>query len=182
MKPFKRITIKAIMCCLIFCAFSQNTSAQESTKSWLDPLHLETSFEAGSPFKKMMPFGMKLDLNYNLGKVFSIHAIGQADHFVPKNGMTVDYNKAINIGGGLGFKLFPKSKDFNNFELRADVTTTVNSTDLKNTTYSAGIYWYGESSKRGITPVIGIGYKFRDYRNEGFSNYSGYYVSLGLRF
>lgn len=182
MKPFKRITIKAIMCFLIFCAFSQNTSAQETTKSWLDPLHLETSFEAGSQHKQLMSFGMKMDLNYNLGKVFSIHAIGQADYFVPKNGMTADYNKAINIGGGVGFKLFPKLKDFNTFELRADVTTTVNSTDLKNTTYSAGIYWYGERCKRGISPVIGIGYKFRDYRNEGFSNYSGYYVSLGLRF
>ena len=33
-----------------------------------------------------------------------------------------------------------------------------------------------DKCNRGIVPVIGIGYKFRDYRNEGFSNYSGYYV------
>ena len=178
MKILRKTSVKAIVCSMV-CMLSLQANAQETTKSWLDPLHLETSFEAGSQHKQLMPFGMKMDLNYNLGKVFSIHAIGQADYFVPKNGMTADYNKAINIGGGVGFKLFPKLKDFNTFELRADVTTTVNSTDLKNTTYSAGIYWYGE---RSISPVIGIGYKFRDYRNEGFSNYSGYYVSLGLRF
>ena len=172
MKILRKTSVKAIVCSMV-CMLSLQANAQETTKSWLDPLHLETSFEAGSQHKQLMPFGMKMDLNYNLGKVFSIHAIGQADYFVPKNGMTADYNKASNIGGGVGFKLFPKLKDFNTFELRADVTTTVNSTDLKNTTYSAGIYWYGE---RSISPVIGIGYKFRDYRNEGFSNYSRYYV------
>ena len=33
-----------------------------------------------------------------------------------------------------------------------------------------------------LTPVVGAGYSFQDFRTKGLNNYNGLYVSIGCRF
>lgn len=146
------------------------------------PLHLELSLSTETPNKGIMPFGTEIDLNYGIRR-FSIHAISAANFFHPKDGQCKNYNRAVNLGGGLGFELFSRDESNSNvFEIRASVTTTVGSAEYKNTAYKIGLEWYKASSKRKINPVVGVGYCLRDFSGNGKPSYSGAYLSFGLRF
>ena len=96
--------------------------------------------------------------------------------------MTHKYNQAINLGGGLSYTILPPTIENNDaFELRASVTSTIGSSDFKNTAYKLGLYWVGNPKAR-FTPVVGVGYSFHDLRTKGLNNYHGLYVSIGCRF
>ena len=96
------------------------------------PLHIEASLGAGTACKNIMPIDVNIDLNYTFAKKFSLHATTQTSYFVPKDGITTNYNRATNLGGGLGYVFLPQKNDnLGDFELRASVTTSVGSSDLR---------------------------------------------------
>ena len=102
---------------------------------------------------------------------------------MPKNGATNDYNRATNLGGGLGYVFLPEKNDqLGDFELRAFVTTSVGSSDFKNTSYNVGVHWFGHTEKHRLVPTVGVGYTLRDFSAKGMKNINGAYLSLGLRF
>ena len=156
--------------------------AQTANESWTTPLHIEASLGTSTPYKSIMPLSTLIDLNYSI-KRFSIHALIDGNYFLPKEGMTKNYNKTVNLGGGIGFELFPQEKkDRSVYEIRASVTRSLGSADYKNTAYKVGIHLFGKSKKRNITPSIGAGYCLRSFSDKDFHTYSGMYLSLGLRF
>lgn len=138
------------------------------------PVHLDLTLGMGTPCKDIRPFDASLGLNYNI-RQFSLHAIWQADIFVPKNGMTSNYNLTSNLGGGLGYR-FLSSKCF---EARGFVTTTVGHSDFRNTSYNLGLYWHC-GAKCFPSPIIGIGYNCKDF--SAAPTYHGAYVSFSFRF
>lgn len=98
-------------------------------------------------------------------------------------GATHDYNRATNLGGGLGYVFLPEKNDkLGDFELRAFVTTSVGSSDFKNTSYNVGVHWFGHTEKHRLVPTVGVGYTLRDFSAKGMKNINGAYFSLGLRF
>ncbi len=163
------------------CGWGQNAQNETRKES---PWHFEMGLSAGSPQKKIMPFGAVADVNYSLSSRFLLHAVAQGDYFHPKNGLTVDYNKTLNLGGGVGYVL-NLSEDGSNstLEARAFVTSSVSGKDaVRNTAYNAGIYWYGKHSQRGIGTVLGLGLSVRDFHKDGVPTYVGGYLSFGINF
>lgn len=166
---------------LLLTSFSNNVYAQSTEKKTL-PLNVEAGLEIGTQKDGKIPFGASLDCSYNIGR-FSIHAVANADYFHPKDGQTSDFNRSRNLGGGLGFAIFPKDDtNFGTFELRTLVTTSVGSSNYNNTNYKAGIYWYSNSKERKVLPMVSVGYTFKDFRSKELSSYQGVYMSFGIRF
>lgn len=146
------------------------------------PFHLELAMEAGVPQKRLFPMGVNIGLSYNLTERLSVQAIGRCESFIPKEAITDDYNKAFNLGGGLGYVLCPDERDgFGSIELRGAVTTTVGHTHFKNTTASIGFYFLTNHCSL-FNPIIGIGFNFRPSRSAVSPNLYFPYLSLGVRF
>lgn len=142
----------------------------------LDKFHLEAGLGIGTAKDKTMPFEVNVDLNYSLTSRFSVHALAEASFFVPKDGATHDYNKAANLGGGVGYVLFPATGDSKDvFEVRATAAANVGSSDFKHTSYKLGLYWLNDKMK------VGIGYSLRDFSSKGFDTYHGAFATIGFR-
>ena len=157
-------------------------SAQESNEKETLPLHVEASLMISTPHKDVMPFGPVLDINYSIRR-FSIHALFSGEYFLPKEGMTKKYNKTLNLGGGVGFELFPRDENNRNvFEVRASVAAGLGSDDFKNTSYRLGLEWHSRPKRRCLVPTVGVGYNVKDFSKSGVPTYHGMYLSLGLRF
>ncbi len=148
----------------------------------LFPIFLEANLTASTPYKGSLPFSSVLDLNYKI-KRFSLHALIDGTYFLPKENMTKNYNKTFNLGGGIGFELFPeKENERNVFEVRASVTRSLGSSEYRNTAYKIGLQWLVRPYKRCLTPSIGVGYCLRSFSAKELSTYNGLYVTLGIRF
>lgn len=164
-----------------FCTIKAN--AQSTKDQIAKPLHIEVSLGAGTPYNNIMPIDVNVDLNYTFAKMFSLHAIAQTTYFLPKDGIASNYNRATNLGGGFGYVFLPQKNDqLGDFELCTFVTSSVGSSDFKNTSYNVGIHWYGHSEKHRLIPIVGAGYNFKNISSMDLSNYNGAYFFLGLRF
>lgn len=179
----RRIT-QTILLLLLLLTISVNGRAQgENRTFWSLPWHVEAGLTTGTSKDGLMPFGATVDLNYTFGKSFSIHAVSEATYFHPKKGMTSDYNKAFNLGGGIGYAFSPATENCSSvFEARASVTASVGSSDFKNTAYQIGLYWYRGTDNRKVVPVVGVGYSARDFSQKALPTYHGAFLSFGLRF
>ena len=177
-RGMKRMLYLAAMAVWASCC----ACAQEAEGIKSIPLNLEAGFGAGTQKDGRMPFMANLDLSYDILRNVSIHAVSQVSYYMPKNGSTMKHNKETSLGGGVACVLFPSEKSIKgDFEARASVTATVGSSDFKNTAYSIGLYWHGDTRKWNLTPVIGVGYTLRDFSKKGMDNYQGMFVSIGVR-
>lgn len=173
---YRRIVI-SLLSAFIMAAIPLGTKAQDL----LDNLHVELGFNETTPKDDVLPIAFNLNLTYSLSNRFSVQGLSDATYFIPKDGFIHDYNKAVNIGGGIGYKLLPSTeKERSAFELRASFTMTVGHSDFKNTSYKLGLYWMGSQNKH-FTPVIGAGYSFRHFKGNDLNNFHGAYVSIGCR-
>lgn len=145
------------------------------------PLHIEADLTLGSKCHSVMPVGANIDLNYDITNRLSVHALMKADNFIPKEGVTDKYNKALGLGGGLGYVLCP-ALSCGHYEARASFTSSVGSGLYNHNAVDAGLYWVGKSEAKSFAPVVGVGFTHRNFRLGGLKSYNGLTVSLGLRF
>lgn len=173
---YRRIII-SLLSAFVMAAIPLCTKAQ----NLLDNIHLELGFDETTPKDDVLPIGLNFNLSYSLTNRFSVQGLSDATYFIPKDGSIYDYNKSVNVGGGIGYILLPSTeKERSTFELRASFTTTVGHSDFKNTSYKLGLYWMGNQNRR-FTPVIGAGYSFRHFKGNDLNNFHGAYVSIGCR-
>lgn len=104
-----RIVRTAAVAAVLFATIGANAQSEASSKSI--PLHVEASLGACTPSNKVLPLDVNVDLNYTFAKRFSLHATTTTSYFMPKNGATHDYNRATNLGGGLGYVFLPEKND-----------------------------------------------------------------------
>jgi hypothetical protein len=176
----KKVILLAML--IVASVFTVKAGGLEAVKEVL--MHVEISLGTATRSHQVQPFDAVIDLNYHFTDRFSIRAVGTADYFLPKNDVTNKYNYTFNLGGGIGYAFLPiEPSDYFVYEARAFVTTSLNNSLYKNTSYNIGLYLYGNSTvKHRIVPLIGIGYSFKDYKSASLSSYSGAYLTLGLRF
>lgn len=174
-------TLFLFMLALFVADVSHACAQSQSCKNI--PLHVEVGFEGGTSCHKVIPVSMVADIGYYVNR-FSLHAAAQSDYFMPKEGSTYKYNKASNVGGGLGFVLFPDNGDgLGTMELRALMTTSVGgSSTVGNNSYKVGIYWYGGAKFLKMMPLVSVGYTVKNFHTSSMPTYRGAYVSLGVRF
>ena len=150
---YRKIKIFLVLFLTALCGSS--AFAQTSDEKSI-PLHVEVSLETGTENKGIMPSSAVMDLGYN---------------------------RSRNIGGGIGYVIFPEDKtNLGVFEVRALVTTSVGSSDFNNTSYKLGIHWYGYSSTRKVLPMVSVGYTIKDFREKSLPSNRGMYLALGFRF
>lgn len=185
----KILSLILVMIAVTLPVFAQESTSSSSTmtdqtpiEKSLIPLYLEASLDVSTPYKGILPFEQTLDVNYAI-KRFSIHALCSSNFILPKDGETKGYNRTVNLGGGVGFELFPRDiNDRNIFEARATVTTSLGSNNFKNTSYKIGINWYTHGSTKRLSPIIGVGYNIKTFANSNTHTYHGMYLSFGVRF
>lgn len=166
----------------LMCLATLSTKAQEK-KSATTPFFVEATLGVGTPCKKLMPIDANFNVGYQFTKRFSIQAVLETGYVIPKDGGVKDYNKFTNLGGGIGYVIHPaNSKDKDEFTLRASYTASITNKDFSNNAFSTGLYWYPRHSTRSIEPVVGIGYRFMNFRQKGIPNYNGAFFSFGIRF
>lgn len=165
------------------CAHAQNDSV--ATKmAWWRNLHIDLSADVTSPSHETQPFVVSCGLNYTFAERVSVHFLAQGNFFVPKQGSTKDYNKAINLGGALGYRLCHFGKDdmmCGDLELRGTVTATVNDSPCKNTAYNVGFYWTGGHKFMLFKPIVGLGYSAKSFHGAGAPTLHGVFATIGLR-
>lgn len=184
MNDMKKILILLLLCTATTMAFAQKSESGENKIDKI-PLYLEYSLGIGTPSNKTTPFLMDINLDYQITKRLSVRGILEKDFMIPKDGGVKDYNSSLNLGGGLGYSLFPvKDDDKDVLEARASFTTSVDGKIYKNNSFDVGLYWYGRNKSRlhWFQPIVGVGYKFMDFREKGLKNYNGAFVTLGIRF
>ena len=138
-----------------------------------------------TPGRKLIPFGIDLNVSYKLVKSLSVLAVTESSWLIPKEGMTKDYNGNFNLGGGLGYiisAMGDKEEAESVFEVRGSVTSSLTNHAYKNTSYKIGLYWRGCATSRRLVPFVGIGYNAKDFRTSGLSTYHGLFASFGFRF
>lgn len=162
--------IIVIVLCVVAC-WAGNCCKAESPL----PVHIDLSMELNTAHKGITPKCGSVGLSYDY-KRFSLLAVCHTDFFVPKDGMTHNYNRANNLGGGLGYYFLPSKT----LEARGLVTRTLGHADYRNTAYNLGVYWHCGSPSYWPSPVIGLGYSCKDFSCR--SAYHGVYVSFGFRF
>ena len=159
--------------------------AQDTTQEKKDmPFCLEASLELGTKSQGLWPFGAVVNIGYAPIKNFSIYIVGQNDLYAAKNGTiygSSNFNHSFNLGGGIGYTFLPaEQKSLGSYELRVQISSSLKGKACKNTMYSAGLYWYGKN--KHIVPIIGVGYKIRDFRLQGMKTHHAAFASLGIRF
>jgi hypothetical protein len=122
---------------------------------------------------------------YQFTQRFSAQILSTGQYFIPKNGVTHDYNYAFGLGGGIGFAPLPiDPSDFGVYEIRANITAPIGISDYKNVGYGLGIYWRGNvnGARRRLVPLVGVEYRVHDFKNEDLKTFKGFYATFGLRF
>lgn len=166
----------------LMCLATLSTKAQEK-KSATTPFFVEATLGAGTPCKKLHPIDANFNVGFQITKRFSVQTTLGTGYIIPKDGGVKDYNKYMNLGGGIGYVIHPaNSKDKDEFAIRASYTASITSKDYSNNAFSAGLYWYPRHNTRSIEPVVGVGYNFMNFRKKGTPNYNGAFFSFGIRF
>ncbi|MDE5790783.1 MAG: hypothetical protein K2H96_06110, partial [Muribaculaceae bacterium] len=139
---------RLISICIVMSFAIVNSYAEKKDETWTKNLNVELSLNTSTPSKDNLPFSSILDVNYGL-KRFSIHALVDGTYFLPKENITKNYNNTFNLGGGVGFEIFPRDiNDPNIFEIRASVARSLGTSDYRNTAYKIGLQWLLKPNRR----------------------------------
>lgn len=143
--------------------------------------HLETNMVLGTRNNQLLPFSCAISPVYQINQIVSVSLTAQGQYFLPKEGLTKDYNYNFGLGGGIGVKLFTLNyKEPSLIEARVSYLSSVSNKDFKNNKYDVGLYWRPQCQGHSLVPVVGVGYTITDFSS--FDTTKGLYCSFGLRF
>lgn len=165
---------------VIAVAVMSNAGAQVSELTV--PLYIGINTGVTTNFSNKLTTAYNADLSYTFAKRLPVYAIAESRIFVPKDGTTTNYNRATNLGVGLGFIFHTAdSKIGSDYLIKATVTHTVGSSPFKHTNYTIGLH-SNEYIVKDAALTYGIGYSLFDYTNKATKADHGMYVTIGLRF
>lgn len=89
-----------------------------------------------------------------------------------------DHYLNTTVGGKVSYSFL--SIENTKISLKGMVGTSLSNKNWKYTYYDGGVFI--EGGKESTKPFVGFGYRYYDSRNDLFSNYSTFYMSLGFSF
>lgn len=156
--------------------------AQESKDD--TPILKNCSFELKSLYgikqHGLQPLSLDMQMGYEFANRWTLLACAEASHTLLEVDGMKSYAKDISLGGGLAYAWYDGAKD--RFDLRLQVLKTIGSADWKHTTFDIGTTWYGKPNKKGIAPLMGIGFRYEKSHIPGIPNWFGIYATVGIRF
>lgn len=175
MKQLLYFLLIALMC------VTESLSAQTTDVDNNRHLFIETNVVLGTRNNQLLPFSCAISPVYQINQIVSVSLTAQGQYFLPKEGLTKDYNYNFGLGGGIGVKLFTLNyKEPSLIEARVSYLSSVSNKDFKNNKYDVGLYWRPQCQGHSLVPVVGVGYTITDFSN--FDTTKGLYCSFGLRF
>lgn len=171
--------MKKIVLTLVAMALCNTINAQESEvkNSVLDNFHLESKMQSGFRHHGMTPLNANLQLSYEFVKCWSLMATMEGERMLYEDSRS--YIRNNSLGGGLAYAWV--DGDSQRFDLRFQVLSTIGHGDWKQTTFDIGSTWYGKPKKRALAPVVGYGFRYQKSHTAEVRNWTGFYVSIGLR-
>ncbi|WP_288055315.1 hypothetical protein [Xylanibacter rodentium] len=130
---------------------------------------------------RMLSFGGNIGYEF-LPKIYAF-AHGESVTGLHDIGGMKTYTNTCNIGGGLGYKLFISSitgknpSHDNSIDIYALMAASVGNTEWKQTVYEAGLKW---KITKGISPILGLGFRHTNSHTAGVSNHNGIICSIGF--
>ena len=167
-----------VLIVILFIVSASNSYSQ----SFADRIHFEASAGAGAKYQCMRPMDITFKVNVDIVKKLYAYIAEENNHNLYKDGDFKTYYDSANLGGGLGVKLLDNDNTIHKLDLRAGVLSSLGNADWKHTTYGVGLAWYLGPKSRAFSPVVEMGYRYADTHTEGMKNYSGFYMSIGLRY
>ena len=167
-----------VLIVILFIVSASNSYSQ----SFADRIHFEASAGAGSKYECMKPLDISFKVDVDIVKKLYAFIDEENNHNLYKDGDFRTYYSSANLGGGLGVRLLDSEKTKHKLDLRAGVLSSIGNADWKKTTYAVGLAWYLGSKSHTFSPVVEMGYRYANSRTEGLKNYSGFYMSIGLRY
>lgn len=142
---------------------------------------ITTSAVCENKGRRMLSFGGNIGYEF-LPKIYAF-AHGESVTGLHNIGGMKTYTNTCNIGGGLGYKLFissvtgkSPSRD-NSIDIYALMAASVGNTEWKQTVYEAGLKW---KITKGISPILGLGFRHTNSHTAGVSNHNGIICSIGF--
>lgn len=131
-----------------FNSFSQTDNAIGKK---LEKFHIETRLGVYTSSQSLTPTEVSLSAIYQILPRLSVQVVSNGQYFIPKHGLTDDYNYAFGLGGGIGFTPLPiDPKDFDTYEIRANITAPIVHSCYKNMGYDIGIFGQAIPTDSGI--------------------------------
>ena len=161
--------------CAMFVAVTMN--AQEPV---LAKFNFEMKSLYGLEQHGMTPMNLNLQLSYEFANRWSVLAAAERNHTQFDVDGVKWYTNGVSLGGGLAYAWHDGEHD--RFDLRLQVLNTIGSPDWKHTTFDIGTNWYGKRSKSGMSPLIGIGFRYQKSHTAGIRDWMGIYGTIGVRF
>lgn len=173
-----KLNMNRNICLLIFLFFGMNVFAQQ--RSTLDKFNFEFKTIFGLKQHDIMPINLDMQLSFEFAKNWSVLATIEGNRLLMKKEGNKNYADAISLGGGLGYVLYNGTSD--RFNLRFQVLTSINSSDLNHTIYDIGTMWFGRPSKHRISPLMGLGFRHQKSRLVDISDWNSFYATIGICF
>lgn len=163
---------------LLFCLASLSANAE----SFVDRLHFEASAATGFESNDMTPIDFSFKAHADVISSIYVFVSAEGNKSLYESSGARTYLSGESLGGGLGVQLLGKKSALHALDIRAKAMTSVGNTDWKRTSYDAGLAWYIKTQKSLFSPVVEVGYRYIDSRESVIENYSGLYVSFGIRY
>lgn len=164
----------------LFLGLLSLVAGKTYAQSFEDRLHFEISEGAGLKMKSVTPLDFSFKAQVDIIPRMYVFATAEANKSFYKKDDVKTYFSGESLGGGLAVKLLDKKKTSHALDVRLKVLSSIGHADWKRTTYDASLAWYFENYR--FTPVVECGYRFIDSRTDALSNYSSFYVTLGIRY
>ena len=163
---------------IYFFLFSSVAYAQSATEK----LHFEATAGTGLKSKGITPLDFSFKANFDITSRLYVFASTETNLSYYKENAIKTYCKGQSLGGGLGVELLGEKSQPHALGARIKVLATIGHADLSRTSYDAGLVWYIKRNKTMFSPVVELGYRFMDFRTNGFENYGNAYLSFGIRY
>lgn len=170
-----RQTLLFVMILLSGSTFAQSTSS--FYEKMQKQLYVNVAADVSTRSKGYNTLGVDIQMGWKLSPNFLAYAVCNGGRTLYEKDEVKDHMQHCNLGGGLGYRQ-KLSGEHESIDYKASVSTSVGNNGWKNTTYDVGVLYRFPS--RGVSPQLGIGYRYYDSRTSGVKDHGCVYASIGF--
>lgn len=174
----KKIFLFALFFVSLISVYAQDKTA---TKPLSDKIYINISSDCMLKSKDFSSMGVDFSIGWKFNQHFYVYVVeNSAMNLLENKSLNVkDFKASNNLGGGLGYRFFMES-GLKALDFKIATSTTVGNSKWKYTSYETGLFYRFLS--RGLSPQIGLGYRYNDSRTSDFKSHGNLYGSIGFSF
>lgn len=170
-----RQTLLFVMILLSGSTFAQSTNS--FYEKMQKQMYINVATDVSTQSKGYNTLGVDIQMGWKLTPNLLAYAVCNGGRTLYEKDEIKDHMQHCNIGGGLGYRQ-KLSGDNESIDFKASVSTSVGKNSWKNTAYDAGVFY--RFASRGVSPQLGLGYRYYDSRTSGVKDHGCIYASIGF--